>query len=309
MSRRLEICAPLISTVMFSVTALAAVSEQTRTSIDRAIGHKGTYIPEEGVYKILFPREEATVVQDYQTLSTNLGLNSWVAFASGVHHEAVLTGQFLRLDDEVNPVLDAVLDARLDVTALSTSCSFQGPHPHTIDVTGLGPFPTLASAFRKGLDKVQQVRRMVAASPKHSAPPTIPVESAITPDPLDAVLSVKGTVAGGVYRAGIGTRTILNGEVIGREMGMSTWVSIAGTNDHALVQGEFIENPNGLRRLVTALRAKGMNITSIRNHTLGEHPQSVFVRFWSEGTALQLARAVRYALAARGSSDKFSQNA
>jgi Domain of Unknown Function (DUF1259) len=296
MSRMLEICAPLITSVVFSVTAMAAVSQQARTSIERVIGHKGIYIADEGVYKILLPRQEATIVQDYETLSPNLGLNSWVAFTSGVHHEAVLTGQFLLMDDEVTPVLDSVLHAGLDVTGLAASCSYEGPHLHTIDVTGLGPFPTLASAFRKGLDAIQHVRRTMAGSAKQSTRPTIPIESAITPDPLDAVLSMKGSVNAGVYKAGIGTRTLLNGELIGREMGMSTWISIAGKDDHALAQGEFIESPNGLRKLLAALRAKGMNIASIRNHTLGEHPQSVFVRFWGEGTALQLAKAVRYAL-------------
>jgi hypothetical protein len=107
---------------------------------------------------------------------------------------------------------------------------------------------------------------------------------------------MKGTLVGGVYKAAIGSRTLLNGELIGREMGMSTWVSIAGRNDHALAQGEFIESPNELRKLLTALRTKGIHIGSIRNHTLGEHTQWVFVRFWGEGTAIELAKVVRYAL-------------
>lgn len=296
MHRMLEICGPIITTVLFSVTGMAAVSEQTRASIDRVMGHKGTYIPEEGVYKIQLPREEATIVQDYQRLSPNLGLTSWAAFASGVHHEAVLTGQFLLLEDEVNPVLDVVLDAGLDVTGLAASCSFEGPHLQTIDVTGVGSFPTLASAFRKGLDAMQRVRKTVATSRSRPAIPKIPTGSAINPRPLDAVLSMKGTMNAGVYKAAIGSHTLLNGELVGREMGMSTWISVAGMNDHALAQGEFIDNPNGLRKLLMALRAKGMNIASVRNHTVGEHPQSIFVRFWGEGTAIQLAKAVRYVL-------------
>src|SRR3954447_6858814 len=186
--------APAITIGLFASVAAADVSEQTRTSIDRVIGHKGSYIAEEGVYKIILPREETTIVQDFQRLSPNLGLNSWAAFTSGVHHEAVLTGQFLLLDDEVNPVLDVLLHAGLDVTGLAASCSFEGPHLHTIDVSGLGSFPTLASAFRKGLDAIQRVRRTAAVSPKQAAIPTIPVESAINPGPLDAVLSMKGTV-------------------------------------------------------------------------------------------------------------------
>jgi hypothetical protein len=287
---------PAIIIGLFASVAAAEVSEEARTSIDRVIGHKGPYIREEGVYKFILPSGETTIVQDYQTLSPNLGLNSWAAFTSGIHHEAVLTGQFFLLDDEVNPVLDVVLEAGLDVTGLAVSCSFDAPPSHTIDVTGLGSFQTLALAFRKGLDAIQRVRRTRAISSKSAARPTIPVESAIDPGPLDAVLSMKGTLRAGVYKAAIGKRTLLNGELVGREMGMSTWISVAGRNDHAIAHGEFIESPNGLRKLLTALRAKGMNITSIRNHTVGEHPQSIFVGFWGEGTAIQLAKAVRYAL-------------
>jgi len=79
-------------------------------------------------------------------------------------------------------------------------------------------------------------------------------------------------------------------------MGMSTWVSFAGTNDHAVAHGEFAETPDGLKTLLKALRSKGINIISIRNHTLGEHPQFVFVHFWGQDSALELAKKIRYVL-------------
>jgi len=107
---------------------------------------------------------------------------------------------------------------------------------------------------------------------------------------------MRGVVIGGVYRAAIGSRAILHGEMIGREMGMSTCVSFAGTNDRALASGEFVETADGLKVLLRALRAKGVNIVSIRNHTLGEHPQFVFVRFCCQDSALELAKKIRYVL-------------
>jgi hypothetical protein len=63
-----------------------------------------------------------------------------------------------------------------------------------------------------------------------------------------------------------------------------------------LAHGEFVETPDGLKILLKALRAKGVNIVSIRNHTLGEHPQFVFVRFWGQDSALELAKRIRYVL-------------
>lgn len=284
-----------IAMVFFANAANAAVSQQARALIERLTGGKGTYAADDGVYRVVFPREEATIVQDYQSLSPHFGLNSWSAFASTIHHEAILTGQFLLLEDEVNPVITVALNAGLDVTGLAASSLFEGPRLQTLDVTGTGTFQDLASAFRKGLDEIRRVRRTAKRLTKFGVP-AVPLESAIDAGPLDAILSMRGVVIGGVYKAAIGSRAILHGEVIGREMGMSTWVSFAGTNDHALAHGEFVETPDGLKMLLRALRAKGVNIASIRNHTLGEHPQFVFVRFWGQDSALELAKKFRYVL-------------
>ena len=128
------------------------------------------------------------------------------------------------------------------------------------------------------------------------AVPAVPLESAIDGGPLHTILSMRGAVIGDVYRAAIGSRAVLHGELIGREMGMSTWVSFAGMHDHALAHGEFAETPDGLKTLLKALRSKGINIISIRNHTLGEHPQFVFVHFWGQDSALELAKKIRYVL-------------
>src|SRR5216683_1349700 len=245
-------------TVAFSTLATAEVPQQARTSIDRITGGKGAYVADDGAYKVVFPREEATIVTDDRTLSPNLGLNSWSAFTSAIHHEAILTGQFLLLEDEVNPIITVALAAGLDVTGLAASSLFEGPRLQTLDVTGTGTFQGLASAFRKGLDEIRRVRRTANPRLTKFAAPAVPLESVIDAGPLDAILSMRGVVIGGVYRAAIGSRAILHGEVIGREMGMSTWVSFAGTNDHALAHGEFVETPEGLKVLLRALRAKGV---------------------------------------------------
>ena len=77
---------------------------------------------------MVFPRSEATIIYDYQTLSPNLGLHSWVALKPGVHKEALLVGQLLLLDDEVDSVISAAIEARLDVTRLASSTVFDGPN-------------------------------------------------------------------------------------------------------------------------------------------------------------------------------------
>jgi hypothetical protein len=285
-----------VVTIGFSMAAIAAVPQQSRASIDRITGGKGAYAADDGAYKVVLPREEATIVTDDQTLSPNLGLNSWVAFTSAVHHEAILRGQYLLLEDEVNTVLTAALDAGLEVTGIAASSVFEAPRLKTLDVTGVGMFENLAAAFRKGLDEIGRVRRTANRRSTSFSVPAVPATSAIDADRLNAVLSMRGVVIRGVYKAAIGKRALLHGEPIGREMGMSTWASFAGTNDNALVQGEFVETADDLKKVLMALRVKGINIVSIRNHTLGEHPQLIFVHFWGQGKAVELAKALRYVI-------------
>jgi hypothetical protein len=281
---------------LMSTVAVAQVPAEQQRAIDRIVGARGTYIADDRAYRIVLPKEAATIVQDYQTLSPNLGLNSWVTFSSAIHQEAILAGQFLLLDDEVNAVLATALESGLEVTGLAASSLFDERPLYTLDISGRGTFQQLASAFRKGLDEIVQVRRARGSRRAAMGTPALPLESAIDNRPLDAALSMRGTVNGGAYRAAIGKRAIVHGEVIGREMGMSTWFSFAGANDHAVAYGEFVEDKNDLQKVLRALTSKGMRIASIRNHIIGEEPQLVFVRFWGQGTALELAKALRYAL-------------
>src|SRR4051812_20662049 len=81
---------PLVLLLLVTATASrskAEVPEEARDAIDRIVGTKGANIPDEGVYRIVLPREGATIVQDYQTLSPNFGMNSWAAFTSAERHE------------------------------------------------------------------------------------------------------------------------------------------------------------------------------------------------------------------------------
>src|SRR6516164_85140 len=104
---------------LISTGAVAQVPAEQQRAIDRIVGARGTYIADDRAYRVFLPREAATIVQDYQTLSPNLGLNSWVTFSSGIHQEAIVAGQFLLLDDEVNRVLATALESGLEVTGLA----------------------------------------------------------------------------------------------------------------------------------------------------------------------------------------------
>jgi len=81
-----------------------------------------------------------------------------------------------------------------------------------------------------------------------------------------------------------------------------------GTNDRAFVQAEMILNPDELQRVLKALRARDFTVTSIRNHTVAEHPEMLFIRVWKQGTALELARGLRFALDVEVGAGKVASN-
>jgi hypothetical protein len=292
---------PKVTAYLFGVlavcsaeSALASVSEEQRNAIDGIVGTHGNYVPEEGVYKLTFARDDLRVRTTGGRLVPRPAVSAWAAFAAGIHHDALLKGQLVLLEDEVNPVITAALEGGLQVTGLGSSLLFEVPRLLMLDVEGIGSFQSLAAAFRKALDEIRRLR--VNKVNTASVGPSPAVVNAINPEPLNSILSMRGTVVDGIYRAAIGRKALLNGEPVGREIGMSTWVAFAGTNARALAEGEFIVTADELQGLLKALRSRRINIASIRNHTVSEHPRFIFVHFWGEGSAVELAKALRYAL-------------
>ena len=284
----------LLLAVVGIASAMADVPERARADIDRIIGDKGRYAADEQAYRVVIPREAATLVVDSQTLSPNIGLNSWAGFKSAVHHEAVFTGQFLLLEDEVDAALSASVHAGLQVTALADSSLFAGPRLKTLDVAGVGTYQGLASSFRGVLDAI---RRKRASAPRPiEKMPELSLDSSINAEPLNVILSMRGSVSQGVYRAAIGQRALLFGELLGREMGISTWIVFTGTDNNALAHGEFVTRPDELQKLLKALISRNIKVTSIRNHLVSEHPEFIFISFWQQGKSVELARGLRYAL-------------
>ena len=271
----------------------AQVPETDRKEIDHIVGAKGINIAEEGIYKIVLPREAATVIFDYQTLPSTLGLNTWAAFSPAKHHRALMTGEFLLLEDEVDSVISSAVNANLQVTGLADTTFFDGPTIKTLDVFGVGTYQHLATALRGLLDETQRIERERALRKVTQPRPSVSLDSSITPGPIDEILSIHALVSNGIYRAAIGRRGIIYGEAAGREMGLGTWISFSGTDDQALVHGEIIATVDELQIVLRSLSLKHFHVISVRNHLAGEHPAFYFVSFWKNGRAVDVANSLR----------------
>lgn len=271
------------------------IPRDVQKAIELKLGAKGIYIPSEGAFKVYMVRKDIQFQTAVQHGYPGVLSESWAAFGPAFHQQAIVTAELSLLDDEITPVIGAALDSGLQITGLANSMLNGGPRVYTLDIWELGDYDHLASGVRRCLDAMSAARRN--ARGKSDRPVKRPTEAnGIDARPINTILSMNGTVTNGVYRAAIGRVTLLNGTPIGRELGASTWIVLSGTNQRAILEGEFVATQSELQSVLKALRSRNLQFISIRNHTMGEHPQLIFVRFKGEGSAVSLAEAVRYAL-------------
>ena len=285
----------VVAAAISSTAAMPPISPQARAALDRSLGAKGVYVEEESAYKFAFPRIDISVQVGRQRLSPSQAPRSWATFSPSMHQEAAVTGEIIALEDEVNRVMSAALNAGLEVTGLGATLLFEQPRLLTLNLWGEGTFQNLAGALRKTLDQVGRTGAGISNPPSQRVI-SPPIDNNIDPAPLNGVLSMRGVVSEGIYRAAIGRIAVVNGTPIGREMGMSTSIVIFGTNDRAFAQADMIVSADELQRVLKALRARDFIVSSIRKHTVGEHPESMFIRLWKQGAAVERARGLRFAL-------------
>jgi uncharacterized protein DUF1259 len=107
---------------------------------------------------------------------------------------------------------------------------------------------------------------------------------------------VKGKANQGVYKIEIGRTVQMHGVPAGNTMGVNTWAAFAGSDQRAVVDGDFAMLESELQPVLKALRGAGIAIVAIHQHMTGEQPRMMFLHYWGVGPAQDLARGLRNAL-------------
>src|SRR5213592_1323574 len=136
-------------------TSVAAGLETAR--IDELTGLKGKMNEKEGVYRVTFPRDDVKVVVDGWTMPPFMGLGTWAAFTE-TSNGAMVMGDTVLFEDEVNAVMSAALDNGLNVTALHNHFFFDQPKVFFMHIEGEGSIEKLASAVKKVYDTTKAIR-------------------------------------------------------------------------------------------------------------------------------------------------------
>ncbi len=268
-------------------------------AIEQASGLKGTFNKEENVFKIAKPRSDVKIKVDGWQMPPFMGLTSWAAFTPSHDGQAMMMGDTVVFEDEVNPAMSAALDAGLEVTALHNHFVFDQPKVLFMHIGGSGDAAMLAAGVKRVYDKIGDVR---AAHPEpQTAFPggKIGVPSAISVEPLEAILGTKGQTKDGMLKVVFGRPATMHGIPIGKEMGVNTWAAFAGTDREAVVDGDFAIGENELQTTLKTLRKEGLNIVAIHQHMTHEEPRILFLHYWGTGEAVHLAQSLRNAVDAQ----------
>lgn len=285
---------PFIALIALSV-AIPAFAQSVRLDskkIEELTGLKGQMNEKENVFKVSFPRTDLEATVAGVKMTPALGLTGWAAFTPAGNH-VMMMGDTVLSEDQVNPVMSVALENGLEVTALHNHFFGDSPRVMFMHIGGMGSQEKIATAVGKVYAKVKETLGAKSRFPTFELKAA---ESKIDPKKIDAVLNHPGELSKGIYKVTIGRTVTMDGHKMGNAMGVNTWAAFAGTDDQAVVDGDFAMRESELQGVLKALRHADINIVAIHNHMTMEKPRMMFLHFWGLGSSAHLAQGLKAAL-------------
>ena len=286
--------------LMMSVTAIvltAAVATAQEVPADykavlSTLGKTGDF--KDGVLKVNIPRNDLRVTINQRPAPTPFGFGGWVALTKGQGMD-VMMGDLVLTEDEVNPVMSALLQNGLDVTALHNHFFWDQPRIFYMHVHGMGSAADLAKRVKPAIDLIDQAAKKAAAPSSAPAPSSPTIDGAA----LAKIIGTPGEQTGPVYKITIGRPDIdlrEHGAPINARMGLNTWAAFVGTDADAMVAGDVAMLEPEVTPVLRALRANGLNVVAIHHHMTDVQPVVIFLHYYGTGPSAKLAQGVRAAV-------------
>jgi hypothetical protein len=274
-----------------SFVTAASAQEIDWQKVDDAFGRKAAVSGD--VHRYGFPRSDLTVTLDGVAIKPALALGGWVAMKPA-HGGAMVMGDLVLLETEINPVMAKLIEGGLDITAIHNHLLRANPATFYMHVGGHGDPARMAAAIH---DALAVSKTPLAPPATVGAAPSIDLDTA----QLDQLIGVKGQANGGVYQFNVPRRDpITEGGMamtpVG-PMGVAIAINFQPTGGgKAAITGDFVLTGDEVNPVIKALRSNGIDVTAVHSHMLDEQPRLFFMHVWANDDALKLARGLRAAL-------------
>jgi len=257
------------------------------------LGKKGDY--KENVLKVNIPRSDLHITIAGIATPTPFGFGGWLALTKGEHGMEVMMGDLVLLQDEVNPVMSALLDNGLEVTALHNHFFWDEPKIYYMHVHGHGDADELARKVKPALDLIGHITPQTS----EAATSASELQGKLNTEKISEIIGYKGEQNGSVYKITIGRNDFTlkeMGAVINARMGLNTWAAFIGSDEHAAIAGDVAMLDEEVTPVLKALRKNGLNVVAIHHHMTGSRPVVIFLHYWGTGSAETLAKGFKAAL-------------
>jgi hypothetical protein len=260
--------------------------------VDDAFGRKPAAVAGDA-HRYGFPRTDLNVTLDGVAIKPALALGGWVAFKP-MHGDAMVMGDLVLLETEINPVMTKLIENGIEITALHNHLLRANPATFYMHVGGVGDPIKMSNAIRAAL---AESKTPLTASAAATSPSPVELDTA----QLDQIIGVKGQANGGVYQFGVPRRDPIAEQgtplTPPGPLGMATGIGFQPTGGgRAAITGDFVLTADEVNPVIKALRANGIEVTALHSHMLDEQPRLFFMHFWANDDANKLARGLRAAL-------------
>jgi hypothetical protein len=267
--------------------------------VDETLGRKPAVSGD--VHRYGFPRTDLSVTLDGVPIKPSLALGGWIAFKPA-HGDAMVMGDLVLLETEINPVMARMIAGGLEITAVHNHLLRANPATFYMHVAGHGDSVKLASAIH---DALAESKTPLTAAASAGPTPAVDLDTA----QLDQIIGVKGRVNSGVYQFSVSRRDPVSEGGMqlspAGPLGVATGINFQPTGGgKAAITGDFVLTGEEVNSAIAALRTSGIEITALHSHMLDEQPRLFFMHFWANDNALKLAKELRAALNKTASTKK-----
>ncbi len=290
--------------VMLAAPAFAQQMPAEYQQVLTTLGKQGDF--KANTLKVNIPRNDLTVTVAGVKTPTPFGFGGWIAMTKGQGMD-VMMGDLVLTQDEVNPVMSALLDNGLEVTALHNHFFWEEPRVFYMHVHGHGTPADLARRVKPAIDLIGRNTKTGAPAAASAAPGTT-----LDTAKLARIAGHEGEQTGAVYKITVGRDDLkINemGATINARMGLNTWAAFVGSGDNAAVAGDIAMKASEVTPVLKALRKNGLDVVAIHHHMTGTEPTIYFLHYWGTGPADRLATGFRAALDATGDRRPISSQA